>query len=53
VEKENATHVASNTGLHLHVRAYKVVVGGPEGKTPPARPKRKWKDNIVTCLREI
>jgi transcription termination factor 2 len=29
-----------------------VLVGKPEGKRPLGRPKRRWKDNIKTDLRE-
>jgi hypothetical protein len=30
-----------------------VLVGRPEGKRPLGRPRRKWKDNSKTDLREI
>jgi hypothetical protein len=26
--------------------AYNVFVGNPDGKKPPGRPRRRWKDNI-------
>jgi hypothetical protein len=26
--------------------AYRVLVGRPEGKRPPGRPRRRWEDNI-------
>jgi hypothetical protein len=29
------------------------VVGKPEGKRPPGRPRRGWEDNIRMILREI
>jgi hypothetical protein len=32
---------------------YKVLVGKPEGKRPLGRPRRKWKDNVRTDLREM
>jgi hypothetical protein len=32
---------------------YRVLVGKPEGKRPPGRPRRKWDDNIKMDLREI
>jgi hypothetical protein len=32
---------------------YKVLVGRPEGKRPPGRPRRRWEDNIKMYLREI
>jgi transcription termination factor 2 len=32
---------------------YRVLVGRPEGKTPLGRPRRRWKGNIKTDLREI
>ena len=33
--------------------AYRLLVGKPEGKRPPGRPKRKWEDNIKMDLREV
>jgi hypothetical protein len=33
--------------------AYRIIVGKPEGKRPLGRPRRRWKDNIKTDLREI
>jgi hypothetical protein len=33
--------------------AYKILVGKPEGKRPPARSIIRWKDNIKMDLREI
>jgi hypothetical protein len=32
---------------------YRVLVGKPEGKTPPERPRRRWEDGIKIYLREI
>jgi hypothetical protein len=32
---------------------YRFVVGGPEGKRPLGRHRRRWKDNIKMDLREI
>jgi hypothetical protein len=32
---------------------YRVSVGRPEGKRLPGKPRRRWKDNIKTDLREI
>jgi hypothetical protein len=26
--------------------AYRILVGKPEGKIPPGRPRRRWEDNI-------
>jgi hypothetical protein len=34
-------------------RAYRVLVGRPEGKRPLGRPRRRWEDNIKLDLREI
>jgi hypothetical protein len=31
----------------------KVLVGKPEGKRPPGRPRSRWEDGIKTDLREI
>jgi hypothetical protein len=33
------------------INAYKILVGKPEGKRPPGRPRRRWKDNIK--IREV
>jgi hypothetical protein len=33
--------------------AYRVLVGGPEGKRPLGRPRCRWEDNIKMDLREI
>ncbi|KAJ4430177.1 hypothetical protein ANN_22387 [Periplaneta americana] len=33
--------------------AYRVLVGGPEGKRPLGRPRRRWEDNIKMGLREV
>jgi hypothetical protein len=33
--------------------AYNVLVGGPEGRRPLGRPRRRWEDNIKMDLREI
>jgi hypothetical protein len=32
--------------------AYRILVGKPEGKRPPGRPKRRWEDNIKMEFRE-
>jgi hypothetical protein len=34
-------------------KAYKILVGNPEGKRPLGRPRRRWVDNIKMDLREI
>jgi hypothetical protein len=33
--------------------AYRILVGKPEGKRPPGRPRRRWVGNIKMDLREI
>jgi hypothetical protein len=33
--------------------SYKILVGKPEGNSPPGRPRRRWVDNIKMDLREI
>jgi hypothetical protein len=33
--------------------AHKILVGGPQGKRPVGRGKRRWEDNIKVHLREI
>jgi hypothetical protein len=32
---------------------YRVLVGIPEGKIPPGRPKYRWEDNIKMDLKEV
>jgi len=32
---------------------YRVLVGKPERKRPPGRPRRRWKDNIKMNLQEV
>jgi hypothetical protein len=32
---------------------YRLLVGKPEGKRPPGRPRRRWMDNIKKHLSEI
>jgi hypothetical protein len=34
-------------------KAYRILVGKPEGKRPLGRPRRRWVDNIKIDLREI
>jgi len=45
-----AGHVAS-VGERRGV--YRVLVGKPEGKRPPGRPRRRWEDNIKMDLQEV
>jgi hypothetical protein len=33
--------------------AYRLLVGKPEGKRPPGRPRRRWMDNIRMDLGEV
>jgi hypothetical protein len=33
--------------------AYRILVGKPEDKRPPGRPRRRWVDNIKMDFREI
>jgi hypothetical protein len=33
--------------------ACRILVGKPEGKKPPGRPRRRWVNNIKMDLREI
>jgi hypothetical protein len=34
-------------------KVYEVLVGKPEGKRPPGRPRRRWEDGIRMDLRKI
>jgi hypothetical protein len=33
--------------------AYRLLVGRPEGRRPPGRPRRRWVDNIRMYLVEV
>jgi hypothetical protein len=35
------------------INACSILVGKPEGKRPPGRPRRRWEDNIKMDLRGI
>jgi hypothetical protein len=35
------------------IKVYKVLVGKPEGKRSPGRPRSRWEDGIRMDLREI
>jgi hypothetical protein len=45
-----AGHVAQ---IREKKKAYRLLVGKPEGKRPLGRPRRWWADNIKMDLREI
>jgi len=32
---------------------YRILVGKPERKRPPGRPRRRWEDNIKMDLQEV
>jgi hypothetical protein len=33
--------------------SYTTLIGKPEGKRPPGRPRRRWEDNMRMDIREI
>jgi hypothetical protein len=39
--------------MRAKMNAYRILVGKPERKSPPGRPRQKWDDNIKLHLREI
>jgi hypothetical protein len=45
-----AGHVAR---MEERRRAYRTLVGKPEGRRPLGRPRRRWEDNIKMDLREV
>ena len=45
-----AGHVA---GMCERRRAYRVLMGKPEGKRPLERPRRRWKDSTMLDLQEV
>ena len=45
-----AGHVAS---MEERRGVYRVLVGKPEGKRPPGRPRHRWEDNIKMDLQEV
>ena len=32
---------------------FRVLVGNPEGKRPPGKPRRRWEDNFKMDLQEV
>jgi hypothetical protein len=41
------------TRMGAKKNAYRILVGKPEGKRPPGRPRRRWVYNIKIDLRDI
>jgi hypothetical protein len=39
--------------MELPRKAYRILVGKPEGKRPLGKPRRRWENNIKTQRREI
>jgi len=44
---EHVAHMGERRGV------YRVLVGKPEGKRPPGRPRHRWEDNIKMDLKEV
>ena len=40
-------------GMGERGRAYRVLVGGHEGRRPLGRPRRRWEENIETDLKVV
>jgi hypothetical protein len=54
IRQVKANEVGRACGTHGRgEKAYKVLVGKPEGKRPLGRPRRRWEDGIRMDLREI
>jgi len=45
-----AGHVAR---IGERIGVYRVLIGNPEGKKPPGKPRRIWDDNIKLYLKEV
>ena len=45
-----AGHVA---GMGERRSLYRILVGKPEGKSPPGKYRRRWKDNIKMNFQEV
>ena len=43
----HVVHIGEERGV------YRVLVGKPEGKRPPGRPRHRWVDNIRMDLQEV
>jgi len=43
----HVAHMGERRGIH------RVLVGKPEGKRPPGRPRHRWEDNIKMDLQEV
>jgi hypothetical protein len=50
IEKKGMGHV---TQLKEGRGVYRVLVGKPEGKRSPVRPRHRWEDNIKMDLQEV
>jgi hypothetical protein len=50
-----ASHPQEITGFtfNLYRKSYRVLVGKPEGKRPPGRPRHRWEDNIKIDHQEV
>jgi hypothetical protein len=35
------------------IGVYRILVGGPEGRRPLGRPRRRWDDNIKTDIQDV
>jgi len=44
---EHVAHMGEERGV------YRVLLGKPEGKRPPGRPRRRWVDNIRMDFQEV
>jgi hypothetical protein len=50
VKEDEMGRACSTNGAKRN--AYRILVGKPEGKKPPGRPRRRWVDNVKIDLRE-
>jgi hypothetical protein len=53
IVKVMTRRVVNVTGMGEVRNAYKILIGKPDVKRPLVRPRLRWKDNIITNLREI
>jgi hypothetical protein len=53
VIKSRAARWERHVALVVETRnAYRILVGKPEGKRPPGKPRHRWEDGIRMTLRE-
>ena len=53
IEKNEMRGARRTYGGGARRGVHRILVGKPEGKRPPGRPRRRWEDNIKMGLQEV